>query len=194
MHARSRKIPLAAPSSRDEIADAFPPDDGVVIEIGHFAEAVEETRANERFCLACGGDGSRHEGCDHAEVARLLEPSRSAGEMIARLRRAAAEHRAASRALRALVTSELNRERAELETRGATVIEKTPIVIEAPASAAEAAAEVPCLRCAEREGEGAVVNPPRAARKRARKGVDQQSLPFVNEPAPAAGEDRKSVV
>jgi hypothetical protein len=109
MHGRSRKIALAPVPSRDELTDAFPSDDAVVIEIASFAE---ETRANERICLWCGGDSSRHEGCDHAEVARLHEPSRAAGEMVARLKRAAAEHRAASRALRALVTSELGRGRA----------------------------------------------------------------------------------
>ncbi len=114
MHARSRKIALAPPPSRDEIEDAFPSDDAVVIEIASIAE--ETTRPNERICLGCGSDGSRHEGCSHAEVARLHEPSRAAGELVARLRRAAAEHRAASRALRALVTSELGRGRAELET------------------------------------------------------------------------------
>jgi hypothetical protein len=214
MHARSRKIALAEASSRDEIADAFPSDDAVVIEIASFAE---ETRANERICLGCGGDGSRHEGCSHAEIARLHEPSRAAGEMVARLRRAAAEHRAASRALRALVTSELGRGRAELETTTIPAeieAEATPAVTEEePAPAPETAAEVPCPRCAEREGEGVVVSPPRAARKRARAvieelegagvvvsppraarkrgraAVDQQSFPFLKE---AAGEEEKS--
>ena len=211
MHARSRKLALAEASSRDEIADAFPPDDAVVLESASF---VEETRANERICLGCGGDGSRHEGCDHAEIARLHEPSRAAGEMVARLRRAAAEHRAASRALRALVTSELGRGRAELETTAIpTEAEAAPADLEEePSPAPEAAAVVPCPRCAEREGEGEVASPPRAARKRARAvieelesagvvasppraarkrgraAVDQQSLPFLE----AAGEAEKS--
>ena len=191
MHARSRKIALAEASSRDEIADAFPPDDAVVIEIASFAE---ETRADERICLGCGGDGSRHEGCSHAEIARLHEPSRAAGEMVARLRRAAAEHRAASRALRALVTSELGRGRAELETttipaETETEAEATPTATEAPAPAPEATAMVPCPRCAEREvgGAGVVVSPPRAARKRGHAAIDQQSFPFLKEPL-AAGE------
>lgn len=191
MHARSRKIALAEASSRDEIADAFPPDDAVVIEIASFAE---ETRADERICLGCGGDGSRHEGCSHAEIARLHEPSRAAGEMVARLRRAAAEHRAASRALRALVTSELGRGRAELETttipaETETEAEATPTATEAPAPAPEATAMVPCPRCAEREVEGAgvVVSPPRAPRKRGHAAIDQQSFPFLKEPL-AAGE------
>lgn len=218
MHARSRKIALAEASSRDELADAFPPDDAVVIEIASFAE---ETRANERICLGCGGDGSRHEGCSHAEIARLHEPSRAAGEMVARLRRAAAEHRAASRALRALVTSELGRGRAELETTAIPAereAEATPAAIEAPAPAPEATAMVPCPRCAEREGEGeregvvvsppraarkrgraaieelevegVVVSPPRAARKRGRAAIDQQSFPFLKEPL-AGGEGEK---
>ncbi len=217
MHARSRKNALAEASSRDEIADAFPSDDAVVIEIASFAE---ETRANERICLGCGGDGSRHEGCSHAEIARLHEPSRAAGEMVARLRRAAAEHRAASRALRALVTSELGRGRAELETTTMPAereAEATPAATEEePAPAPEATAMVPCPRCAEREGEGegvvvsppraarkraravleelevagVVVSPPRAARKRGRAAIDQQSFPFLKE-ALAAGEGEK---
>lgn len=198
MHARSRKIALAPPPSRDEIEDAFPSDDAVVIEIASAAE--ETTRPNERICLGCGGDGSRHEGCSHAEVARLHEPSRAAGEMVARLRRAAAEHRAASRALRALVTSELGRGRADLETTAATTpaeveveAELTPAAIEAPPAAIEAAA-VPCARCAEREAEsatvGVVVNPPRAARKRGRAAIDQQSFPFLKEAAAASEGER----
>jgi hypothetical protein len=189
MHARSRKSPLAEPSSRDEIADAFPPDDAVVLEIAAFPS---EMRANERFCLACGGDGSRHEGCDHAEIARLSEPSRAAGEMVARLRRAAAEHRAASRALRALVTSELNRGRAELETRTAVEAPATTTATVTTTTPAEAEAVVPCLRCAEREAEAAsaVVNAPRAGRKRGRAAVDQQLLPFVSAPEPAADSSR----
>jgi hypothetical protein len=181
MHARSRKIALAPLPSRDELEDAFPSDDAVVIEIAAFAEETT-TRPHERICLGCGGDGSRHEGCSHTEVARLHEPSRAAGEMVARLRRAAAEHRAASRALRALVTSELGRGRAELETTAATPAEieveaeaeATPTVIEAPAPAIEAAV-VPCPRCAEREAESAdvVVTPPRAARKRGRPATSE---------------------
>jgi hypothetical protein len=178
MHARSRKISLAEPSSRDEITDAFPPDDAVVLEMAAF---TEESRANERICLTCGGDGSRHEGCAHGEIARLHEPSRAAGEMIARLKRAAAEHRAASRALRALVTAELGRGRAELETM--------PVPAEVTTSRPTASA--PCPRCAEREAAmvDAVLNAPRPARKRGRAAVDQQSLPFSKEPEPATEED-----
>lgn len=177
MHARSRKISLAEPSSRDEITDAFPPDDAVVLEMAAF---TEESRANERICLTCGGDGSRHEGCSHGEIARLHEPSRAAGEMIARLRRAAAEHRAASRALRALVTAELGRGRAEIETMP---------VPQVPAS--RATPSPPCPRCTEREAAmvEAVLNAPRPARKRGRAAVDQQSLPFLKEPEPETTED-----
>src|SRR3954453_3281624 len=110
MHARSRKLSAAEALARDEAANAFPVDDAMVIEIRETAEVAEndeKSRANEPICLACGGDGSRPEGGDHLEVAPLHAPSRAAGEMVARLQRAAAEHRAASRALRALVTSEL---------------------------------------------------------------------------------------
>jgi hypothetical protein len=201
MHARSRKIALAPLPSRDEVEDAFPSDDAAVIEIASFAE--ETTRPNERICLGCGSDGSRHEGCSHAEVARLHEPSRAAGEMVARLRRAAAEHRAASRALRALVTSELGRGRADLETTSTTTpieieieaeaeAEAPPPAIEAPAPAPEA--PLPCPRCAEREAESAgvavVANPPRAARKRGRAAIDQQSFPFLKDPAAASESER----
>ncbi|MEO5726234.1 MAG: hypothetical protein ABI134_05420 [Byssovorax sp.] len=198
MHARSRKIALAEASSRDEIADAFPSDDAVVIEVASFAE---ETRANERICLGCGGDGSRHEGCSHAEVARLHEPSRAAGEMVARLRRAAAEHRAASRALRALVTSELGRGRAELETTTIsaeieTEAEATPTATGAPAPAPEATAMVPCPRCAERESEGegvgagVVVSPARAARKRGRAVLEELEVEGVVVSPPRAARKR----
>ncbi len=200
MHARSRKIALAPLPSRDEIEDAFPSDDAVVIEIASVAE--ETTRPNERICLGCGGDGSRHEGCSHAEVARLHEPSRAAGEMVARLRRAAAEHRAASRALRALVTSELGRGRAELETTATTTpvdleAEAPPAAIEAPLATIEAAV-VPCPRCAEREAEsagavagaGVVVSPPRAARKRGRAAIDQQTFPFLKDAVAASEGER----
>jgi hypothetical protein len=178
MHARPRKLSLAPPLSRDEIGDAFPSDDAVVIEMAAF---TEESRANERICLACGGDGSRHEGCPHGEIARLHEPSRAAGEMIARLRRAAAEHRAASRALRALVTAELARGCAELDT--------TPIP--SPFAASRPAAPPPCARCTEREAEmvAAVLAAPRPARKRGRAAVDQQFLPFAQEPESAADKD-----
>lgn len=191
MHAhattRTRKLSAAEALARDEANDVFPPDDAAVIEIrevadrGEGAEIAEKSRANEPICLACGGSGSRHDGCDHAEVARLHEPSRAAGEIIDRLRKAAAEHRAASRALRALVTSELGRGRAELETRPVAAMAVTPSRVEAAAAATESA----CPRCAEREAEGAQSPPPRAARKRARRGVDQQSLPFGNKPLPA---------
>ncbi len=184
MSARSRKLSAAEALARDEMADAFPSDDAVVIEIREgvdVAENDEKSRANEPICLACGGDGSRHDGCDHAEVARLHAPSRAASEMVARLQRAAAEHRAASRALRALVTSELSRDRADLTT-------KKPV--EAPAAAAsESSAEVPCPHCAERAGEAPVTAPPRATRKRARKGIDQQTLPFLSAPVSPATAD-----
>jgi hypothetical protein len=102
--------------------------------------------------------------------------------MVARLRLAAAEHRAASRALRALVTSELSRDRAELTT-------KRPAP--APAPTIAEAEEVPCPRCAEREAEGsaAVVTAVRASRKRGRAPVDQQTLPFTKRPAAAIADD-----
>jgi hypothetical protein len=187
MHARARNRPLHGIPSRveAEAADVFPSDDVGVVEIAESAERAENdegSRPNEPICLACGGDGSRHDGCDHVEVARLVAPSRAAGEMVARLRLAAAEHRAASRALRALVTSELSRDRAELTT-------KRPA--EAPAKLVAEAEQVPCPRCAEREAEGApaVITAARASRKRGRAPVDQQTLPFTKRPAPAASED-----
>lgn len=165
----------------------FPSDDAGVVEIAESAERAENdegSRPNEPICLACGGDGSRHEGCDHVEVARLVAPSRAAGEMVARLRLAAAEHRAASRALRALVTSELSRDRAELTT-------KRPAEAPAKAAAEADAEQVPCPRCAEREAEGApaIITAARASRKRGRAPVDQQTLPFTKRPAPANSED-----
>ncbi|MEP7125860.1 MAG: hypothetical protein ABJE95_33320 [Byssovorax sp.] len=191
MSARSRKLSAAESLARDEGPWEFPSDDPGVIEIAEVSEIAEiaerpendeGARPNEPICLACGGDGSRHEGCEHAEVARLVAPSRAASEMIARLRAAAAEHRAASRALRALVTSELSRDRAELTT-------KKPV--EAPARTATDAEQGPCPRCAEREIEGTptVITAARASRKRGRAPVDQQSLPFTKRPGPAPADD-----
>ena len=180
MHARSRKVPPAQAAPDDEIGDAFPPDDAVVIELREVADIAAVPRGNEPICLACGGDGSRHEGCDHIEVARLHEPSRAAGEMIERLRKAAVEHRAASRALRALVTSELSRDRADLTT-------KRPAAV--AVAALEGGSVVPCPRCAEREAGGteALIPAVRAGRKRGRAPVTQQSLPFTRKPVAAAG-------
>jgi hypothetical protein len=193
MPARSRKLSAAEALARDEVADTFPADDIGVIEVNPFndiaeiaesevAKIAEIPRTNEPICLACGGDGSRHEGCDHTEVARLHEPSRAAGEIIDRLRRAATEHRAASRALRALVTSELSRDRAELTT-------KRPAAPPAPDLTDEA--QVPCPRCAEREAEGIPtgLTAARAVRKRGRGPTSQQSLPFSKRPAPPTDSD-----
>jgi hypothetical protein len=189
-HARTRKFSADEALARDEGSDAFPPDDSAVIEIrevaegGEAAEITQKSRANEPICLACGGSGSRHDGCDHAEVARLHEPSRAAGEIIDRLQKAAAEHRAASRALRALVTSELSRGRAELETKPAPPA--TPSRLDASSAAAT---EIACPRCAERETDGgaALIPAVRANRKRGRAAVTQESLPFTRGPVLAAG-------
>jgi hypothetical protein len=143
----------------------------------------EDGEALGRVCLACGGDGHAHDGCAHGEIARLSAPSRTVHEAVARLRRAATEHRAAARALRVLVLTEVARERAELESS-----EPEP----EPEAEPERAAPLPCPRCAEREAEVPVTTPPnpvnpapRGARKRARAAEGQQAFTF------GAGETRE---
>jgi hypothetical protein len=149
---------------RDDVVDALPLDE---------ATPPDDDDAGPlgRICIACGGEAASYEGCDHAEMGELREPSRAAREAVARVRRAAAEHRAAARALRVLVLSEMARGRADLQTI-------------APQSRDPA----PCPRCALRDAEAAAaasgVTAPRPARRKGRPGATQQSLPFAGDPAP----------
>jgi hypothetical protein len=113
-----------------------------------------------RVCLACGGDAPSHE-CAHDEVARLEAPSRAVQEAVSRLRRAAAEHRAATRALRAQVLSEVARGRGDLET-------------------APPVRPLPCPRCLLRDAEeaAAAAGTPVRVKRKGRGDVSQQALPF----------------
>ena len=160
---RPRKAAIAPSheeiSPRDDTVDLVPLDD---------ARSDEgDAEPCGRICIACGGEGSGHEGCAHGEIAELTAPSRAAREAVARLRHAAAEHRAATRALRVLVLSEMARGQAELHlhTQAAPAL---PL--------AEPAA---CPRCALRDAEASA---PRPARRKARSGQEQQSLRFAGDP------------
>ena len=164
---RPRKVAIAV--ALEELA---PADEGVDVLRGN--DAAPEENENEsdgggRVCIACGGDGRGHEGCEHAEIAELSAPSATAREAVARLRRAATEHRAAARALRVVVLSDMARGRAELQLRE---------IAAAPAAAA-GGEPAPCARCAERE---AGADPGRPARRKRRVEAGQQSLPFRGEP------------
>ncbi|WP_437757792.1 hypothetical protein [Sorangium sp. So ce1389] len=195
---RSRKAAAAVvveelPPNEDPV-DAIPPDD----------TAADETFSGdggqpslERICIDCGSTGGGgHDGCAHRERARFHAPPRAAIELVARLRRAAAEHRAAARALRALVTAEHARGRAELERAEPEPPPEPeppqPEVPEPPAPPPPAAAApepvepspAVCPRCAERtEGEPAEAEaPPRRPKRRGRVVLEQQALPFASDP------------
>ncbi len=109
-----------------------------------------------RLCLACAADDCH----EHREIVRLEAPSRAVHDAVARLRRAAAEQRAAARALRALVLTEVARGRGDLEAAPVPVVE-------------------PCPRCLIRDAEAAAAasGVTRPARK-SKGGNGQQPLPF----------------
>jgi hypothetical protein len=156
----SRKaVVVEEPLSLDDVSDAFPPDDEV-------APAV----SLGRICLECGGEGHTGYGCAHLEIARLDGASRSAVELVLRLRRAVAEHRTAARALRGLVLSEVARGRAEIEPHpGEPVPDRAPAPL------------VPCLRCAAHDAEPAAASSaPRGARQKARRSEAQQAFAFAS--------------
>ena len=154
-----RKAVVAGPRPLDEVLDAWTPDD-------EDAPAV----SLGRICLDCGGDGHAHDGCAHLEIARLDGDSRNASEVVLRLRRAVAEHRAAARALRGLVLSEVARGRAQVES---------PAVETVPPRAAEDA--LACARCAERDADPAAAPRalPRGARQKAPRSDAQQAFAFA---------------
>ncbi|WP_438027819.1 hypothetical protein [Sorangium sp. So ce233] len=195
---RSRKAAAAVvveelPSSEDPI-DAIPPDDTAADEA--FSSAGGPLSL-DRICIDCGSSGGGgHDGCAHRERARFQAPSRAALELVARLRRAAAEHRAAARALRALVTAEHARGRAELERAEPEPVDPPqpeaapePPAPPPPAAASPEPDEPPavCPRCAERAGErpesepAEAGAPPRRPKRRGRVIVEQQALPFASD-------------
>ncbi|WP_044985664.1 hypothetical protein [Sorangium cellulosum] len=169
----------------EEPVDAIPPDDTAADEAFSAAGGAPSL---ERICVDCGSSGGAHDGCAHRERARFHAPTRAALELVARLRRAAAEHRAATRALRALVTAEHARGRAEIERE-----EPEPLPPPEPAAAPEPpppAAPEPddappalCPRCAE-PIEAAPAEPEAPQRRPKRKGrvpLEQQAFPFTGD-------------
>lgn len=189
---RTRKaVSVALPEpTLDEGIDPFPSDEPSANDGSPF----EEPPAFDRVCLECAGS---HEGCEHRERVSFLLPSPVIRSKIERLRRAAAEHRAAMRALRALAISENARGRADLETKPAPPIEPPPWEEAPPPPAPIAELEpapppppAPCPRCAEREAEAeapveaeaapAPVAAARRTRKKPRVEPAQHSFPFLD--------------
>jgi hypothetical protein len=151
---RARKLAAVAPEDMpppDDVADLWPAEEEAAV------DRAEDTAPIAHLCLDCGGDTCR----DHGEVARLDAPSRALHDAVARLKRAVAEQRAAARALRVLVLTEVARGRGDLET--------------APAPKAE-----PCPRCMIRDAEqaAAAAGVTKASRRRAKGDEGQQALPF----------------
>lgn len=152
---RARKLAVAIDEPSPDFApDAFPA----------FAEdeprstgAERDEPALDRVCIACGGDGFAHDGCPHDEIARVDAPSRVLLDALVRLRRAAAEHRAAARALRTLVLADVARGRGDLEST--------------PQPKPE-----PCPKCLLRDAEEANLQKP--PKRRSKGGETQQALPF----------------
>lgn len=159
---RARKLAAVAMVAMEDMP---PPDDMADVFRGDDLDLSRDRDAPEgpidRLCLACGGDGRAHDGCDHGEIARLDAPSRAVHDALRRLERAAAEHRAAARALRVLVLAEVARGRGDLET--------------APPPRPE-----PCPRCLIRDAEEAAASATaeKPARRKPRAGA-QQALPFA---------------
>jgi hypothetical protein len=154
---RGRKLAAVVPEdlpSRDDVADAWPGHEEAEI------DRSEDTGPIAPFCIECGAETCR----EHGEIARLDAPSRSVSEAVARLRRAAAEQRAASRALRVLVLTEVARSRGDLETTPAPQVEPCPrcLIRDAEAAAAAVAAE------------GAT----KGTARKAKRENKQQTLPF----------------
>ena len=196
---RTRKaVPVAFPEpTLDEGGNPFPSDEPSAGDGAPF----EEPLSFDHVCLECGGG---HDGCEHLERVSFLLPSPVIRSKIERLRRAAAEHRAAMRALRALSISENARGRADLERAPPPRESEPPPWLEAPAPApliesvkiepapalVESAAPAPCPRCAEREAaaKSEATEAPTAAPRRARKKPQatpvQHSFPFLNEAEP----------
>lgn len=154
MRARKLAVALDEPPPPDDALDDY-------VEPDLAAITSDDPEPIGRLCLACGGDGDLPDGCDHDEVARLDAPSRAVHEARGRLRRAAAEHRAAARALRVLVLSEVARDRGDLETK--------------PAPRPE-----PCPRCLIRDAEIAAQSsaPPKPVKRRSKGDEGQQGLLF----------------
>jgi hypothetical protein len=151
---RGRKLAVVTPEEppwSDEAAGTWAADEEPAV------DPLESTDPIAHLCLTCGTEDCR----EHDEAARLDAPSRAVREAIAKLRRAAAEHRAATRALRVLVLTEAARGRGDLETKAAPAVE-------------------PCPRCLIRDAEEAAAanGVTKGAARRVKKDTGQQALPF----------------
>jgi hypothetical protein len=161
MRARTLAASAEARPLPDEGADGWPTAEEPATDRSVDAGPIPD------LCIECGARGCR----DHGEIARLEAPPVAVHDAVARLQRTAAEHRAAARALRALVLSEVARGRGDLETKLSTM--------GAPPGEPPAQAE-PCPRCALRDAEAAAA-PAGGTKARARKAKGengQQELPF----------------
>jgi hypothetical protein len=153
---RARKLAAVAPEDP-------PPSDAWAADEEPALDRAEDAGPIACLCVVCGTEGCRV----HGEVARLDAPSRAVHDAADRLRRAAAEHRAAERTLRKLVLSEVARGMGDIET--------------APAPRVE-----PCPRCSIRDAEEAsattgakgATGATKATPRRAKGENGQQSLPF----------------
>ncbi len=151
---RARKLAVVAPPEAspppDDVADSWSADEDPAV------DPAEDPAPIAHLCLVCGVEGCR----EHGEAARLDAPSRSVTDAVARLRRVATEHRAAARALRVLVLTEVARGRGDLETTPAPKVE-------------------PCPRCLIRDAEAAAAPAGVTKTTRRAKGENgQQALPF----------------
>lgn len=162
----------------DAPVDVIPPDDAA--NEAFSLSLADEPLSTERICIDCGSSSGAYDGCAHRERARFHAPPRAAAELVARLRRAAAEHRAAARALRALVMAEHARGRADLETEAPAEAPRPP---EAAAPQPDTPPpQAPCPRCAARAGGDASASaPPRRPRRKARVAVEQQAFSFTHD-------------
>jgi hypothetical protein len=160
MRSREATAPLDD-ASLDPTFDVIPSDEPALHE-----PDVGQAVVRGRVCLSCGTANGAHESCDHPEVARLDDPSRATRNAIARLRRAATEHRAAARAVHALVASEAARGRAEFEV--------VPVPAPEPA---------PCARCAERAAAGGLPlrATPASPRRKSRDHPAQRCFSFATD-------------
>jgi hypothetical protein len=158
---RARKLAAVVPY------DTPPPEEGIDAWLsgdddgGPPLPSPDRDRSHEegaipRLCLACAGDDCH----EHREIVRLEAPSRAVHDAVARLRAAAAEQRAAARALRALVLTEVARGRGDLEA--------SPVPV-----------ATPCPRCLIRDAEAAAAASGVTRPARKSKGENgQQPLPF----------------
>jgi hypothetical protein len=175
-----------------DVEEPAPGDD---VEVGSAADAEEsgESGARLRVCVHCGRAASTRGECTHDVVAAFASTTAAVRAAVARLRDAAALRAKAERALRALLASERERGRAELEVHpgasSALVAPDPP-----PPEARPPAPGPPCARCAARDVADALAAtvataPPasRVGRKRGARfaGAEGQAwFDFARQPEP----------